>query len=154
MVEVGLLPKLVELLKKAPFRAKTIRLLYHLSADDATNAKLGETDLIPLVMQLIINFPQKTVAKELASLAINVSNDPGCAEQFTEHRGISQLLSRVDEYGDVLLAKVIRNISQWTFAEQVSDSRATSEASQQQPNTSCSCECECDQQHHTHTSCD
>ena len=28
------------------------------------------------------------------------------------------MLSRVDEYGDVLLAKVIRNISQWTYGEQ------------------------------------
>jgi len=118
MIAVGMIPKLVDMLKKAPFRAKTIRLLYHLSADATTCAIFANTDIVPIIMQLIINFPQKIIAKELAALAINVSLDPDCAEQFTEHRGISHLLSRVDEYGDVLLAKVIRNISQWTFGEQ------------------------------------
>lgn len=37
-------------------------------------------------MQLVINFPQDTVAKELAALAVNMSLDAACAEQMTEHR--------------------------------------------------------------------
>jgi len=45
MVDAGMLPKLVGLLKKAPFRAKTIRLLYHLSADDRTKRLLSKVRL-------------------------------------------------------------------------------------------------------------
>jgi hypothetical protein len=118
MVQVGLLPKLVELLKKAPFRAKTIRLLYHLSVDDSTKFLFSKTDAIPVIMQLVINFPQNIVAKELAALAVNLSLDAACAEQITDHRGLQHLLNRVAEYGDTLLAKVVRNVSQWTFSEQ------------------------------------
>jgi len=118
MVEVGLLPKLVDLLKKAPFRAKTIRVLYHLSADDSSKFLFSKTEAIPIIMQLIINFPQDTVAKELAALAINVSLDSACAEQMCEHRGLTHLMGRVGDFGDVLLSKVVRNISQWTFSEQ------------------------------------
>ena len=84
MVQLGMIPKLVDMLKKAPFRAKTIRVLYHLSSDESTCNLFAKTDLVPIIMQLVINFPQKIIAKELAALAINVSNNVECAEQFTE----------------------------------------------------------------------
>ena len=118
MIEAGMLKKLVHLLKKAPFRAKTIKILYHLSSDASTRALLPPTDFTPILMQLIINFPHNTVAKELASLAVNVSFEPGVAEQMAEGSGLRHLMSRVGEYGDVLLAKVVRNLSLWTFNEQ------------------------------------
>ncbi|GMH56687.1 hypothetical protein TrLO_g4274 [Triparma laevis f. longispina] len=118
MVEAGMLKKLVNLLKKAPFRAKTIKILYHLSSDASTSALLPPTDFTPILMQLIINFPHNIVAKELASLAVNVSFEPGVAEQMADGSGLRHLMSRVGEYGDVLLAKVVRNISLWTFNEQ------------------------------------
>jgi len=69
-------------------------------------------------MQLVINFPHNIIAKELAALTVNISLDARCALQMTEHRGLQHLMSRVGEYGDVLLAKVVRNISQWTLGEQ------------------------------------
>ena len=69
-------------------------------------------------MQLIINFPHAIVAKELASLAINVSFDPHVCQQMCEAGGLRHLIGRVAEYGDVLLAKVVRNVSLWTFNEQ------------------------------------
>ena len=118
MLDVGMLPKLVDLLKLAPFRAKTIRLLYHLSADDSTKFLFSKTDAVPIIMQLIINFPHNIVARELAALAINITLDPACAQQATEHRGLQHLIGRVADFGDALLAKVVRNISQWTFGEQ------------------------------------
>jgi hypothetical protein len=118
MVEAGMLPKLVNLLKKAPFRAKTIRLLYHLSADDKTKRLLSKTECVPIVMQLVINFPHDIVARELAALTVNISLDSKCAQQMTEHRGLQHLMQRVGDFGDVLLAKVVRNISQWTLGEQ------------------------------------
>ena len=84
MIEAGFLNKLVDLLKKAPFRAKTIKILYHLSSDPPTRTLLASTDFTPILMQLIINFPHDIVAKELASLAVNVSFDPTICEQFCE----------------------------------------------------------------------
>ena len=52
MAAGGLVPKFVELLKRPPFRAVTLRLLYHLSCDDGCKPHFFRTPAIPIVMQV------------------------------------------------------------------------------------------------------
>lgn len=115
MMEASLLPKLAELLKKAPFRARTLRLLYHLSADDRCKSLFTYTDAVPIVMKLLLNFPQPQVPGELGALAVNLSINARNAEIMSSGRGLSQLVDRMCQTKDKLLAKVVRNVALWTF---------------------------------------
>ncbi|CAM9486517.1 unnamed protein product [Ascophyllum nodosum] len=118
MVKAGLIPKLVELLKRPPYRARGLRLLYHMSIDDRCKAMFAYTDAIPIVMQLMLNFPQRILAKELAALAVNLSLNARNAQMMASQKGLHHLMERVVETKDALLMKVIRNISAWTFKSQ------------------------------------
>ncbi|OQR96911.1 kinesin-associated protein [Thraustotheca clavata] len=118
MVKNSLVPSLVELLKKPPFRALTLRLLYHLSMDDRCKSMFTYTEAIPIVMQLVINFPQNIVAKELMALAVNLSINSRNAEMMTQGKGLEALVQRVLRTRDVLLMKCIRNISHWSYSIQ------------------------------------
>ena len=51
-------PKLVNLLRTPAYRARTLKLLYHLSADDRCKSMITYTDGVPLLMGMVINFPQ------------------------------------------------------------------------------------------------
>jgi hypothetical protein len=57
LVKNSLIPKLVELLKKPPFRALSLRILYHLSMDDRCKSMFTYTEAIPIVMQLVVRVP-------------------------------------------------------------------------------------------------
>lgn len=53
MVKAGLIPKVVELLKRPPYRARGLRLLYHMSIDDRCKAMFAYTDVgaaLPLIL--------------------------------------------------------------------------------------------------------
>ncbi|RLN50797.1 hypothetical protein BBJ28_00013868 [Nothophytophthora sp. Chile5] len=118
LVRNSLIPKLVELLKKPPFRALSLRILYHLSMDDRCKSMFTYTEAIPIIMQLVINFPQNLVAKELAALAVNLSHNARNAELMCQNRGLEALATRVFRTRDPLLMKVIRNISLWSYTLQ------------------------------------
>ncbi|POM70749.1 Kinesin-associated protein [Phytophthora palmivora] len=118
LVRNSLIPKLVDLLKKPPFRALSLRILYHLSIDDRCKSMFTYTEAIPIVMQLVINFPQNMVAKELAALAVNLSHNARNAELMCQNRGLEALATRVFRTRDPLLMKVIRNISLWSYTLQ------------------------------------
>eukprot|EP00644_Phytophthora_capsici_P008094 jgi/Phyca11/554082/estExt2_Genewise1Plus.C_PHYCAscaffold_580193 len=118
LVRNSLIPKLVDLLKKPPFRALSLRILYHLSIDDRCKSMFTYTEAIPIVMQLVINFPQNIVAKELAALAVNLSHNARNAELMCQNRGLEALAARVFRTRDPLLMKVIRNISLWSYTLQ------------------------------------
>ncbi|CAN0207211.1 unnamed protein product, partial [Discosporangium mesarthrocarpum] len=105
MVKSGLIPKLVELLKRPPYRARGLRLLYHMSVDDRCKSMFTYTQAIPIVMQLVLNFPQKLLAKELAALAVNLSLNPRNAQLMTAQRGLQHLVDRAVETKDPLLMK-------------------------------------------------
>lgn len=63
---------------------------------------------MPIVMQLVLNFPQKMLAKELAALAVNLSLNPRNAQMMASQRGLPHLVERVTETKDPLLMKVRR----------------------------------------------
>lgn len=115
MVKASLMPKLVNLLKTASLRGRTLKLLYHLSVDDRCKSMFMYTDGVPMIMGMVINFPQPVLAKELAALAVNLSYNPGIAELMIANRGLSHLMDRLASTRDPLLLKIIRNISLWSF---------------------------------------
>lgn len=71
-VQAGLVPRLVALLAAQPrHRAHALKLLYLLSFDDRHKALFAHTDAVPVVMQMIVNFPGDLLGKELAALAVS-----------------------------------------------------------------------------------
>ena len=72
MIKAGVLPKIVNQLKTPALRSRLLKLLYHLTMDDKSRAMFAYTDGIPLILGMIINFPQKVLAKELAALGVLV----------------------------------------------------------------------------------
>jgi hypothetical protein len=118
MLKAGFVPKLTALLRTAQYRAKTLKLLYHLSVDDRCKAMITYTDGISLLMGMTINFPHDLLAKELAALMINVSYSPKNCEQMIANKGLNLLVDRFADKRDPMLMKIIRNISLWTFQQQ------------------------------------
>ena len=117
MIKASLIPKLVDLLKHSQFRALGIKLLYHMSMNEEGNSFFSFTEAIPLVMQLIVNWPQRTLAPELGALAVNVSHNSRNAENMCQDGGLKRLLQRSAKNRDSVLMKVVRNISQWTYTK-------------------------------------
>ena len=115
MVKQSLVPKLVDLLKHAPFRQISLKVLYHLSMDDACKSMFTYTEAIPIIMQMLINFPNSKIPIELIALAINLSHNARNAEMMAKEGGLKKLFHRVLRHRDVLLMKVLRNISQHTY---------------------------------------
>ena len=115
MVKQSLVPKLVDLLKHAPFRQISLKVLYHLSMDDKCKSMFTYTEAIPIIMQLLINFPNNKIPIELIALAINLSHNARNAEMMAKEGGLKKLFQRVLKYRDVLLMKVLRNISRHTY---------------------------------------
>ena len=118
MLKSGMVPKLVNLLKTPSYRAKTLKLLYHLSADDRCKSMITYTDGIPILMGLVINFPQDFLAKELAALMVNLSYNARNAEMMVGNKGLNLLMDRFADKRDPLLLKIIRNLTLWTFNQQ------------------------------------
>lgn len=110
---IGMIPKLVELLKVAQYRSILLRILYHLSSDDKIKATFAYTSCIPLVYQLVIHFPDPIIGKELIALAINLTTNKTNAALISQEDQLEALMQRAFKYQDVLLFRVIRNIAQF-----------------------------------------
>ena len=108
-----MIPKLVDILKAAGFRAQVIKLLYHLSLEDKAKATFTYTDCIPLVYQLIIHCPEAIVGKELVALAVNLTTNQRNADMLSADGQLDELIARATKFGDTLLFKCIRNIAQF-----------------------------------------
>ena len=111
MVEIGLVPRLVDLLKEPSQRLAVLRLLYHLSCDEGAKSVFSYTECIPMVMQLLLEIQDETHYRELLALAINLSSNVRNAEMMCEHDGLQAMIERVFRTHDPLMMKVIRNIS-------------------------------------------
>jgi hypothetical protein len=127
MVKEGFVPRLVNILKEHPkHRSLVLRLLYHLSVEDRTKAIFTFTDAIPIVMQMIINFPGDHLGRELAGLAVNLSWHPRVAERMChfpkKNQGLMELVERMEVKKDPLLMKIIRNLSSWSYDSQMNAS--------------------------------
>lgn len=110
---VGMIPKLVDLLKTAQYRSILLRILYHMSLEDKAKATFTYTSCIPLVYQLILHFPDAIIGKELIALAINLTINGSNAALMSQDGQLEELVKRAFKYNDVLLFRVIRNVSQF-----------------------------------------
>lgn len=74
MLNAHVFHSFVSLLKNSSTRAVSLRLIYHLSTEKEKIKCLWTSGhFVATIMQLILSFPQKRVAKELGALAINAS---------------------------------------------------------------------------------
>lgn len=113
MVEIGMIPQIVEMLKEAQYRSQLLRIIYHLSSEDKIKNTFAYTSCLPLIYKLIIHYPEPIVGKELISLAINLSTESKCAEILSSGDQLEQLIDRAFKNYDILLFRVVRNIAQF-----------------------------------------
>lgn len=119
-LQLNTLPRLVELLKVPAYRGKALKVLYLLSVDDGCKALVGQTEGMGLLMGMAINFPQPTLTPELAALLVNLSHASSNVEAILGNRGLNYLMDRLDANPhDLGLLKVVRNVSYWTFKQQL-----------------------------------
>lgn len=119
MLQLGFLPRLVELLRVPAYRGRTLRLMYLVSIDDKAKLMLADTEGMGLLMGMAINFPQPELTPELAALLVNLSHSSANVEAMLANRGLNYLIDRLESCPeDQGLLKVVRNISYWTFRQQ------------------------------------
>lgn len=118
MLTSNYIPKILVLIPN--FGPRVMKLLYHLTVDDKGKEILAFTDnAVSLLMDLVIQFPHEFIPKELAAVMINISYHPKVVELMLNNRGLNLLMDRyADHKKDVLLLKIIRNVSLWTFNQQ------------------------------------
>lgn len=114
MVKAGVVPKLVALLHSDPvLRDVCIKLLYHFSMDDRNKTLFSYTDIVPTVTDLIINYPEPELDKALIALGVNLAANVRNVERIVDIPSApQQLVKRFLVTYDVLLAKMIRNMTQ------------------------------------------
>uniref|UniRef100_A0A4W6E9I3 Kinesin-associated protein 3b n=1 Tax=Lates calcarifer TaxID=8187 RepID=A0A4W6E9I3_LATCA len=112
MVEVGLLPKLTDLLGDENNRQVAMRILYHISIDDRFKGMFVYTDCIPQLMQMLFECGEEEIEAELISICINLAANKRNAQLICEGNGLKMLMKRALKMKDCLLMKMIRNISQ------------------------------------------
>ena len=123
MIKVGLLPKLVLLMKKCSedpsnhprsvnMQNSVVCVLYQLSFEDKVKSMFAYTDCIPLVMKMILETTDDQVSLEVMALGINLAANKRNAQLICEGHGLRVLMQRAFHYQDALVMKMIRNISQ------------------------------------------
>ena len=108
---MGFIPRIVSLLKHAPFRGLTLKVLYQLSLDDKSKSTFTYTECIPMLFLMISQHPEAKIGKELAGIAINLCTNSRNAEIFSDGKQLDILIKRGLQNQDDLIMKLIRNIS-------------------------------------------
>jgi hypothetical protein len=114
----------------------TLKLLYQISMDDKCKSMFTYTDCIPMVVNMVTNFPEKLVEKTLIALAVNLAANARNAEAMAQGDNLNAFLNRLFQSKDPLLAKMLRNLSQHDgavklrFAEYVGDLAALARQTQ------------------------
>ncbi|XP_029286313.1 kinesin-associated protein 3a [Cottoperca gobio] len=111
MVQTGLLPKVSSLLADEGQRQLSMCILYHISMDDRFKSMFAETDCIPQLMKMVFDCGEE-IDVELISLCINLAANKSNARVICEGNGLKMLMKRAVKLKDVLVMKMIRNLSQ------------------------------------------
>lgn len=111
MLECGILKVLLDQLRNQIVRPTVLKLLYHLSMDNRCKLEMSNFQGgMDLLLQLIINYPETLVGKDLVALMINISSHPRPAEVIAGCSAFPKTLLRLIRTRDQLLCKVIRNV--------------------------------------------
>uniref|UniRef100_A0A667YSD9 Kinesin-associated protein 3a n=1 Tax=Myripristis murdjan TaxID=586833 RepID=A0A667YSD9_9TELE len=108
MVQAGLIPKLSSLLGNK----SDMCILYHISMDDAFKSMFAYTDCIPQLMKMVFDCGEDKMDAELISFCINLAANKRNAQVICEGNGLKMLMKRALHLKDVLMMKMIRNLSQ------------------------------------------
>uniref|UniRef100_A0A4W6D4J5 Kinesin-associated protein 3a n=1 Tax=Lates calcarifer TaxID=8187 RepID=A0A4W6D4J5_LATCA len=112
MVQAGLVPKLSSLLADEGQRQLSMCILYHISMDDRFKSMFADTDCIPQLMKMVFDCGEEKMEAELISLCINLAANKSNAQVICEGNGLKMLMKRAVKMKDVLVMKMIRNLSQ------------------------------------------
>ncbi|XP_062419707.1 kinesin-associated protein 3a isoform X3 [Pungitius pungitius] len=112
MVQAGLLPKVSSLLADEAQRQLSMCILYHISMDDRFKSMFADTDCIPQLMKMVFDCGEETMDVELVSLCINLAANKSNTKLICEGNGLKMLMKRAVKLKDVLVMKMIRNLSQ------------------------------------------
>uniref|UniRef100_A0A8D0D6J4 Kinesin-associated protein 3a n=1 Tax=Sander lucioperca TaxID=283035 RepID=A0A8D0D6J4_SANLU len=112
MVQAGLLPKVSSLLADEAQRQLSMCILYHISVDDRFKSMFADTDCIPQLMKMVYACGEEKMDVELISLCINLAANRSNAKIICEGNGLKMLMKRALKLKDVLVMKMIRNLSQ------------------------------------------
>jgi len=103
---------LTDLLKEPRYRQVSLRVLSQLTQDDRCKSLLTyHNDAIPMLLQLVIHFPEQKVGRDLVSVAVNLSTHPRAAEIMCDTKLMDKVVDRVMKTRDALLCKVVRNVA-------------------------------------------
>jgi len=122
IISKGILPLIVDLLNHNQLRLLVLIELYLLSTESSLRSAFALTECPKLIYKLIIHFPEPIVGRELIALGINLAANTRCANIFTEDDQLDHLIQRAFKSGDILLFKMIRNISQYSDSIDTKDS--------------------------------
>uniref|UniRef100_A0A8C4E5V0 Kinesin-associated protein 3a n=1 Tax=Dicentrarchus labrax TaxID=13489 RepID=A0A8C4E5V0_DICLA len=109
MVQAGLVPKLSSLLGNLQL---SMCILYHISVDDRFKSMFADTDCIPQLMKMVFDSAEEKMDVELISLCINLAANKSNAQVICQGNGLKMLMKRAVKLKDVLVMKMIRNLSQ------------------------------------------
>ncbi|XP_049445065.1 kinesin-associated protein 3a [Epinephelus fuscoguttatus] len=112
MVQAGLIPKVSSLLADEGQRQLSMCILYHISMDDRFKSMFADTDCIPQLMKMVFECREEKMDVELISLCINLAANKSNAKVICEGNGLKMLMKRALKLKDVLVMKMIRNLSQ------------------------------------------
>ncbi|XP_061681081.1 kinesin-associated protein 3a isoform X3 [Syngnathoides biaculeatus] len=93
-------------------RQLSMCILYHISMEDRFKSMFPNTDCIPQLMKMIYDSGEQKMDFELISLCINLAANKLNAQLMCQGNGLKMLMKRSMKLKDVLLMKMIRNISQ------------------------------------------
>jgi len=122
IVSKGMLPLIVNLLNVNQLRLLVLIVLFQISSESKLRNSFADTECPRLIYKLIIHFPEPIVGRELIALGINLAASRRCANIFSEGEQLDHLLQRAFKSGDILLFKMIRNISQFSDLTETKDS--------------------------------
>ncbi|XP_028260077.1 kinesin-associated protein 3-like [Parambassis ranga] len=112
MVQAGLVPKLSSLLADEGQRQLSMCILYHISMDDRFKSMFADADCIPQLMKMVYDCGEEKMDVELISLCINLAANKSNAQVICAGNGLKMLMKRALKLKDVLVMKMIRNLSQ------------------------------------------
>ncbi|KAF4657283.1 Kinesin-associated protein 3, partial [Perkinsus olseni] len=111
--ESGVMTALVTILREQPScRQLVLRLLYHFSFDDRCKSELCFCeDFIPMLLQLVVQFPDPRVGADLMAVMVNMSTHQRSAQLMMQSGLWPDLVRRGIKFRDSLVLKVMRNVS-------------------------------------------
>jgi len=113
----GTVPKAASMLRLTPFRLPGLKLLYRLSTDYAVRGQFATVDAVSLTLTMVLKFPSPRLPAELAALAANLTMHPLTAEAILQvPDSVKKLTARLVKTGDAACAKLLRGLSQYTYA--------------------------------------